>query len=56
MNKRDFAALEIDVILSSAFPEETVFRASVPNGLVIRVWCTMSEDDIIEELYENLLK
>ncbi|MEM3765827.1 MAG: hypothetical protein QXU46_02225 [Candidatus Bathyarchaeia archaeon] len=51
MDRRDFAALEnVDIILSSAIPEGVVFCASVPNGLVIRVWCTMNKEDIIEEL------
>jgi len=51
LNRRNFAALEnVNIILSSAIPEGIVFRARVPKGLVIRVWCVMDEDDMIEEL------
>lgn len=42
LNRRNFAALENVNTILSAIPKGIMFRASVPNGLVIRVWCTMN--------------
>ena len=51
MGNRNFEALEnVDLVLTAAMPEGIVFRARVPKGLVIRVWCMMEEDDMIREL------
>ncbi|MEM2144908.1 MAG: hypothetical protein QW279_06075, partial [Candidatus Jordarchaeaceae archaeon] len=51
MGRRDFSALDdVDIVLSGSMPEGIVFRTSFSEGVRIRVWCMMDEDDMIEEL------
>ena len=49
--KRDYVALDgVDIILSAAMPEDIVFRTTYLGRQIIRVWCMMEEDVMINEL------
>jgi hypothetical protein len=46
-----FEALDgVGIVLSAAIPEGVVFRTGTSGRILIRVWCMMDEDDMIEEL------
>jgi hypothetical protein len=51
MGKRELSALDdVDIILSAVIPEGIVFRTTYSGRQIIRVWCMMEDDEMIEAL------